>query len=219
MNEADTLSQQYQRRFSDQAEYRNGVWQAIIRHVLAPHLSSAASVLDVGCGWGEFINNVDIRNRQAMDLNPDTASHLTDPVEFLQQDCATTWPLADNSLDIVFSSNFLEHLPDKKHVEDTISEIVRCLKPGGKCILIGPNIRFLPGAYWDFWDHHVAISDHSMVEALELKGLQIEQSIPRFLPYTMSEGRNPPLLLVNLFLRLPVLWPLFGKQFLIIAQK
>ncbi len=219
MNAPDSLSRQYQRRFSEQEEYRKLVWIAIIQKVLNPYLRDATSVLDLGCGWGEFINNVDFIEKRAMDLNPDTASHLEDGIEFLHQNCASPWPLPDDSLDLVFSSNFLEHLPDKQHIEDTLDEVFRCLKPGGRCILIGPNIRFLPGEYWDFWDHHVPLSDRSLVEILELKGMNIERCVPRFLPYTMSDGRNPPVALVKLFLSLPIFWPALGKQFLIVAQK
>jgi hypothetical protein len=43
--------------------------------------------------------------------------------------------------------------------------------------------------------------------------------IPRFLPYSMSTGRTPPSFFVKLYLKLPILWPLFGKQFLVIGKK
>jgi hypothetical protein len=58
-----------------------------------------------------------------------------------------------------------------------------------------------------------------MAEALLLQGFSIERRVDRFLPYTMSTGRNPPLALVNLYLRVPFFWPFFGKQFLIIGKK
>jgi hypothetical protein len=45
-------------------------------------------------------------------------------IEFLHQDCSQRWPL---------------------------DEAFRCFKPGGRLICLGPNIRALPGAYWDFW--------------------------------------------------------------------
>ena len=154
-----------------------------------------------------------------MDMNPDAARHLKDDINLIQQDCSETWPLDDGSLDVIFTSNFLEHLPDKSSVEKTMLEARRCLKPGGILIAIGPNVRLLPGAYWDFWDHYVHISDRSLVELLTMSGFGIKEQYPGFLPYTMSDGRHPNLLLVKLYLRLRIAWRLLGKQFLIVAER
>jgi hypothetical protein len=35
----------------------------------------------------------------------------------------------------------------------------------------------------------------------------------------MSTGRTPPLPLVRWYLKLPIVWPLFGKQFLVVGRK
>ena len=60
----------------------------------APPLTSAdAMVLDLGCGWGEFINQIDARSKYGMDLNPDTREFLSDDVTFLHQDCSREWVL------------------------------------------------------------------------------------------------------------------------------
>ena len=62
-------------------------------------------MLDIGCGWGEFINNIEGKRKIGMDLNPDAKSHLKPSVEFISQDCSDEWPLPDNSLDVVFTHN------------------------------------------------------------------------------------------------------------------
>jgi SAM-dependent methyltransferase len=153
-----------------------------------------------------------------MDLNPDAATRLDAGVRFLEHDCTSPWPLPDASLDLVFSSNFLEHLPDKAAVAAALREARRCLAPGGRIVLVGPNLRFTGGAYWDFWDHHVPLTERSLAEGLELFGFRVEECIPRFLPYTMSQGRNPPLPLVSLYLRWPWIWRFAGRQFLLTAR-
>ena len=84
---------------------------------------------------------------------------------------------------------------------------------------MGPNIRFVGGEYWDFWDHYLPLTDRSLSEVLQIVGFRIERCLPRFLPYTMSRGSTPPLPLVRLYLKWPWCWPLFGKQFLIIAER
>jgi SAM-dependent methyltransferase len=98
---------------------------------------------------------------------------------------------------VVFTSNFLEHLPDKDHVAATIAEAFRCLKPGGQIICLGPNIKCVHGAYWDFWDHFVPLTDLALSELLRLSHFDITLSLPRFLPYSMSTGWTPPLALVR----------------------
>lgn len=213
------LEREYRRRFQDVAEYRRQVWSVLCDNYFSSLVPHQSTVLDVGCGWGEFINQIDAATKYAMDLNSDAGERLDPGVHFLHQDCSESWPLETDSLDIVFSSNFIEHLHSKAEVERLLQEAHRTLKPGGKVVLLGPNVRYLPGAYWDFWDHHLAISDASLVEVLELSGFQIVKRVPRFLPYTMSSGRQAPLQLVYAYLKLPFLWPLLGKQFLVVGEK
>jgi SAM-dependent methyltransferase len=124
-----------------------------------------------------------------------------------------------DSLDCVFTSNFFEHLRTKDDLRRTVEQIHRCLRPGGQLICIGPNIRCVPGSYWDFWDHYLPLTERSLGGMLELLGFQIERRVARFLPYQMSGRRPAPLPLVRLYLRLPFVWPIVGRQFLVIARK
>jgi len=218
MANSDTLREQYSRRFEGSRDYRDRVWRALLRSRLQALVGADKDVLDLGCGWGEFIRNVRARARFAMDLNPDAARFAGDDVRFVEHDCTRPWPLRAGSLDVVFSSNFIEHLPDKEAIEATLQQARRCLRAGGRIILLGPNIRYVGGAYWDFWDHHVPVTDRALAEALELRGFEVERVVPRFLPYTMSDGRRVPIFLVRLYLALPLFWPLLGRQFLIVAR-
>ena len=217
--QSDILQNEYQLRFEKNNDYRNNVWKILCNNYFKKYVPFNSKILDLGAGWGEFINNIETETKFAMDLNPDTKMHLLDQIKFIHQDCSSKWELKENSLDIVFTSNFLEHLPDKAHVEETISEVYRCLKDNGLFILLGPNIKYTKGEYWDFWDHYIPLTELSISELLKMKNFKINKCIPRFLPYSMSSGKNPPLLFLKMYLKLPILWPLFGKQFFIIAQK
>lgn len=214
-----TLQNEYRLRFTRTRQYRNAVWKVLCDHYFNRFIPAEAHVLDLGSGWGEFINHINAAQKYAMDLNPDTKHQLTPGTHFLHQDCSQTWDLEPEVLDTVFSSNFIEHLPDKFHVERTVAEAFRCLKPQGRFILLGPNIKYVPGAYWDFWDHFIPITERSLCEMLKIKGFDIQLCMGRFLPYSMSTGRTPPLFLVRWYLNLPIIWPLFGKQFLVIGHK
>jgi len=215
----EELSRQYERRFAGQADYRDRVWRVLVDNIFQTYVPETGAVLELGCGWGEFINHVRASRRIGMDLNPESRARLSAGVEFLHQDCSAEWPVPTASLDAIFTSNFFEHLPDKASLARTLQQALRCVKPGGRLICLGPNIRYLGGAYWDFWDHYIPLTDSSLVEVLELTGFTIERALPRFLPYTMSRRRNPPLWTLQLYLRLPFVWPIFGKQFLVVARK
>jgi SAM-dependent methyltransferase len=209
----------YQRRFDRRLAYRNRLWQTLVDSYFQRLVPLDAAVLDLGCGYGEFINSIHCRRKLAMDLNPRSRTHLAPGVELLAQDCSSRWPLADGSLDVVFSSNFFEHLPDKLALRQTLLEAARCLRPGGKLIALGPNIKYVQGAYWDFWDHFLCLTEMSLGEALENNGYRVVQSHPRFLPYTTVNAPEYPSAFIRLYLSLPVIWPLFGRQFLVVAVK
>lgn len=209
----------YQRRFHRTAEYRNRVWTVLTASFFNRWIAADASVLDLGCGYGEFINNIRAREKFAMDLNPDAPAHLSQGIRFLEQDCSALWPLKDNSLDTVFTSNFFEHLPDKECLKRTLRQAFRCLKPGGRLIAVGPNVKFLPGLHWDFFDHHTILTEASMAEALEMIGFRAEHVVPRFLPYTMVNAPQYPMWLLRIYLRMPWLWWIKGRQFLVIGLK
>jgi SAM-dependent methyltransferase len=213
------LSKIYHRRFVRTAAYRNRVWQVLTKEFFSRWVQASDSVLDLGCGYGEFINNIPAKAKFAMDLNPDAPAKLAAEVQFLQQDCAEPWPLPTDSLDAVFTSNFFEHLPDKAALNRTLRHAYRCLKPGGRLIAIGPNIKYLHGEYWDFYDHHVYLTETSLGEAMEVEGYKIEVLKPRFLPFTMVSAPEYPMSFVRLYIALPCLWWVKGRQFLVVARK
>jgi SAM-dependent methyltransferase len=201
------------------AAYRRRVWEVLCREFFQRWIGPDAAVLDLGCGYGEFINQIQAGRKFAMDLNPDTAGLLHPDVTYLCQDCSAPWRLEPASLDVVFTSNFFEHLPDKATLGRTLDQARLCLKPGGCLICLGPNIRFLAANYWDFWDHYLPLSDFSLAEGLESHGLPIELCLPKFLPYTMARGSQPPIAFIRMYLRMPLAWTLLGRQFLLIARK
>jgi len=219
-NTPKQLTEIYERRFKNTHAYRLKVWQVLIKNFFSRWINKNGSVLDLGCGYGEFINNIQAQKKWGMDLNPATREKLNKDVQFIEQDCSSKWPLKESEkLDIIFTSNFFEHLPNKKCLSDTLNNAYKALNPGGRLIAMGPNIKYLPGLYWDFYDHHVILTEKSLAEALEIEGFEIEECIPRFLPYTMVGGFEYPLFFIKAYLYLSSIWWIKGRQFLVVAKK
>ena len=115
------------------------VWKILISKFFSKWINSDDHILDLGCGYGEFINQVDVAVRHGMDLNPKTKEMLDDKINFHKQDCSKPWDIEPNSLDLVFTSNFFEHLPSKASLDRTMNEIKKGIKTKGKNNSNGPK--------------------------------------------------------------------------------
>jgi SAM-dependent methyltransferase len=179
----------------------------------------ADCVLDLGAGYCEFINAIQCARKIAVDLNEETAAYAGPGVAVVHAPSTDLRAIAAGSVDVVFASNFFEHLPSKADFLTTLHEIRRVLAAGGRLLILQPNIRFLPGEYWDFLDHHIPLTDRTLVEALELVGLEVVEVRARFLPYTTKSRLPQWPWLVRLYLRLPPAQWLFGRQAWVVARK
>ncbi|HEX3600065.1 MAG TPA: class I SAM-dependent methyltransferase [Lacipirellulaceae bacterium] len=217
----EELKRIYQRRFNPQENIvRDRIWSVLVRNFFQAWIKPESVVVDLGCGFGEFLRHVNCQRRIGVDLNPQARESLSQAgIEHMQQSVFEPLPLAAESVDFVFTSNLMEHLPGKQACELMIREAHRLLKPDGHFVMMGPNIRVIRGEYWDFWDHIVPISDRSLVEALECLGFRIVNCWPRFLPYTTKSSLPKADWLVRTYLKCPWLWPIFGHQFLIRVTK
>jgi SAM-dependent methyltransferase len=210
----------YRARFDDaDLRFRRRAWEVLAERVLQRYVGPTDVVLDLGAGYCEFLNAIRAGRKIAVDLNPDTSRYARD-AEVVHTSGTDLSPIASGSVDVVFSSNFLEHLPHKQAVLDCLAECRRVLRSRGLFITIMPNIRYLPGRYWDYFDHHTPLSHLSLAEALRMARFSVVRSVPRFLPYTVKQRALPKsVLLLRLYLGLPLVWPLVGRQMLVVARR
>lgn len=220
MLEQSYLSNIYSTRFEQRSrQQRMVIWQTLCRHWFQRYISTDSTVLDLAAGQCEFINQIDCKKKIAVDLNEDIFNYANGDVEVVIAPSHDMHAIQDSSVDVVFVSNFFEHLPTKQVFLETLWEIRRVLAPGGKLLILQPNIRLLHGAYWDFLDHYLPLTDRSVVEALQLVNMEVQEVRPRFLPYTTRSRLPKSPMLIRLYLKLPFAQFLFGKQAWVVAAK
>jgi SAM-dependent methyltransferase len=216
---SETVDEVYAQRFSDEdAARKDAMWREIGAY-LQRWVPEDGVVLDVACDRGDFIRNVRAREKWATDLR-DVASHLPPDVRFVQANgLELDKSLPHDHFDVAFMSNYLEHLPSGDAVVEQLRVARTLLRPGGRVVVLQPNVRLVGGRYWDFIDHSVALTEKSLVEAGELAGLRTVDLVVRFLPYTTKSRLPQSPRLVRTYLRLPLAWRLLGKQTLYVAER
>lgn len=218
---AEHLEAIYRNRFdSRELANKRTLWGVLVQDWFQRYVPTEGTVVDLGAGNCEFVNAVQAARRIAVDLNPDTVEHAEAGVTVLTTRSDAMSALTDGSVDTVFTSNFFEHLPTKDDLMSTLGECLRVTRPGGLIVVLMPNIRYLPGRYWDYLDHHLPLTHLSLAEALELAGYDVTEQVGRFLPYTVKDARfevRP--LMVRAYLRLPPLWRVLGRQMLVVGRK
>lgn len=216
-----SLDDVYRHRFSDEeAARKDAIWREITRH-LQRYIPADGTVLDLACDRGDFIRNVAATEKWATDVR-DVSAHLPRDVRFVQADglgLALAEALPNEHFGLVFMSNYLEHLPSSDMVVEQLRVARTVLRPGGRVLVLQPNVRLVGGAYWDFIDHKIALTERSLVEAGELAGLVTRKVVTRFLPYTVKSRLPQHPRLVRAYLAFPPAWRLLGKQTLYLGER
>jgi ubiquinone/menaquinone biosynthesis C-methylase UbiE len=106
------------------------------------HFPAGCNILEIGGGTGIQAKLLSERGYHVESVDVETSNYaaaLQYPIKLYD---GRHLPFPENSFDIVFSSNVLEHIRD---IEEFQSEIRRVLKPSGYCV------HAMPSGSWTFW--------------------------------------------------------------------
>jgi ubiquinone/menaquinone biosynthesis C-methylase UbiE len=200
-------------------ERRKGIWRVLVRDFFQHYIDAESdTVLDIGSGWGEFINEVKAHRKLAIDVSDEYVRFLAPDVRYSLQSCFHT-ALKDASVDVVFASNVFEHLPARDDLFTALTECGRILRPGGRILILQPNFKYCYRQYFDIVDHYQAYTHVSMAEALRMTGFRVRVLYPRFLPFSAKQRLPQAPAFVRMYLAFPPVWRVMGKQMFILADK
>lgn len=109
-------------------------------------LGTGRCVVDLGCGSGQLLNDLSGQFEQRIGLDVSirrlekVANGKVEGWDFCEANLNRKFPLKDFSADAVVANQVIEHIVNPVKFA---REIYRVLRPGGRCVITTPNIRYL----------------------------------------------------------------------------
>jgi SAM-dependent methyltransferase len=194
---------------------RDVVWQSLWRYRFRAMVAPGDCVLDLGAGYGNFINAVVARRRIAIDAWDGFAAHLAPGVEYRVGNVTDLAFIEDGAVDFAFASNLFEHLTQDEFAA-TLRALRRKLSATGTLTIMQPNYRYAWREYFDDFDHRSIYSHVSLSEFLFAHGYDVFLVEPRFMPLSLKTRLPVTPLLIRIWLASPV--KPIGKQMLVRAR-
>ncbi|MFY9726242.1 MAG: class I SAM-dependent methyltransferase [Bryobacteraceae bacterium] len=193
---------------------REVLWKALCEVYFQPLVPPDACVLELGAGYGHFINNIRCARRIALDQWESFGEYLQPNVVASVGSVTDLSFLEDRSVDFAFASNLFEHLTQSDFAV-VLQQLLYKLKPGGTLNIVQPNYRFAYKEYFDDYTHVAVYSHLSLADFLAAHGFRVIDCQPRFLPLTVKSKLPVWRILIRMYLASP--FKPLGKQMLVRA--
>ena len=194
---------------------RGEVWRALWRYFFCHRIGKDDCVLDLGAGYGDFINSVVARRRIAVDMWDGMRQHLAPGVEAIVGPVQQLDAIGDGTVDYAFASNVFEHITQDSLVE-VLTALKRTLSARGRLTILQPNYRYAFREYFDDYTHVSVYSHISLPDLLRANGWEVLEVQPRFLPLTVKSRLPTWPVLIAAWLKSP--FKPMGKQMLVVAR-
>lgn len=169
--------QYFSLRTVDENFYRNYV---IPKHILAElPVSKEAAILDIGCGYGQFLNRLKemgYQNLTGIDISEEALKSCQKRgiAAFRTESIGGYCQQAGRRFDFIMMSHVLEHI-QKEEVVETLRLIrTQLLSEKGYIYIMVPNAQSNTGAYWMYEDftHYTLFTAGSLDYVLKAAGYQ-----------------------------------------------
>lgn len=194
---------------------RAAVWREIARYVErdAPDCNLA---IELGAGYCDFINQFSAAQKLAFDLNPEMSRYAGRDVQLRITDAIALPGVDPDSADLIFASNFLEHL-EQAQLAILLPRVRESLSARGRFIVLQPNHARCADHYFDDPTHVTIFSDANLGEIFERHGLRMLKLVPGFLPFSMNSRLPKSAVLTRVYLHSP--WKPLAAQMYAVAGK
>jgi hypothetical protein len=140
---------------------REMLWKVLCDSYFQKLVPPEACVMELGTGYGHFINNIRCARRMAFDSWAASCQFLTESVEVHIGNVTDLSSVKQNSVDFVLASNLFEHL-SKDDFSKVLYQLREKLKCNGTINILQPNYRFAYREYFDVFTHISVYSDISL---------------------------------------------------------
>jgi SAM-dependent methyltransferase len=182
---------------------RDMVWKSLWRFYFCKLISPIDCVLDLGCGYGGFINHVVARRRIAVDFWDGFPAYVNPDVERVVGNVTDLNFIEEGAINFAFASNLFEHLSKADFAR--VLEILRHkLTSSGTLNILQPNYRYSYREYFDDYTHVSIFSHISLADFLEANGFDVLEIRPRFLPLTLKSRLPFSPWLIRAYLASPI---------------
>ena len=103
------------------------MYKILCKNFFQKYTSKESVLLEIGAGYCEFINNIQAKEKIALDLNKDIKKYVNKNIQVIISDSTNLIQIKKDKVEGVFVNNFFEHI-EKENIIKTIVEIKRVLK-------------------------------------------------------------------------------------------
>jgi SAM-dependent methyltransferase len=194
---------------------RTAVWREIARYVERDAPACGLAV-ELGPGYCDFINQFPARRKVALDQDARVARFAAADVELRVGDASLLTGIEPDSADVIFASNFLEHLTEPQ-LDALLPRIRTALSARGRFIVLQPNYARCAEHYFDDPTHVTVFTDESLPATFARHGLRVSKLVPGLLPFSMNSPLPKSGILTRLYLLSP--WKPLAAQMYAVASK
>lgn len=195
--------------------HRQKVWKELCKYI-QNDTGPVDTLLELAPGYCDFINQFPATRKICYELNPEMQKWAHNSIDFKNASALSIDQELNSSVDLVFASNFFEHLAEDE-LKIIFPKIYNILKQSGMLVILQPNYDLCKEHYFDDETHKTIFTCNTLCDILGNYGFSIFKKKSRFLPLQMKSKLPKWPFLVRLYLVMP--FKPFAGQMYVVAHK